>query len=100
VALQRVEPGGAASQISRARASLDDRGWAELRKACPGRPGNPEVDLKIAERLLSDSKLYSEAVGTGGPSPRLAHANQLPPAGAERSLTGPDGALSSGTRAP
>jgi carboxyl-terminal processing protease len=100
VALQRVGPGGAASQISRVRASLDDQGWAELRKACPARPGNPEVDLKIAERLLSDSKLYSEAVGAGGPPPRLAHANQSPTAAAERSLTGPDGALSSGTRVP
>jgi carboxyl-terminal processing protease len=98
-ALQRAGSGGGASQVSRVRASLDDKGWAELRKACPARPGNPEVDLKIAERLLSDTKLYSEAVGAVAP-PQLAHSDRPATTAAERSLTGADGALSSGTRAP
>jgi carboxyl-terminal processing protease len=98
-ALHRIEP-GAGPQVSRARASLDDRGWAELRKSCPGRPGSSEVDVKIAESVLSDPKLYSAAVDTFGSSPRLAQAGQSAAAIAERSLTGADSALSSKLRIP
>src|SRR5262249_50804803 len=99
-AMQRAEPGGNPAQISRVRASLDDRSWAELRKACPARSRSPEVDLKLAERVLADPKLYSAAVGTAGPAPRVAHAGQMPAPGAEPSLTGTEGALSSGARVP
>jgi carboxyl-terminal processing protease len=58
-ALQRV--GGSAS-TARSRAGLDEHGWAQLRQSCPGRETKPAVDLKVAERLLGDPQLYSQAL--------------------------------------
>ena len=58
LALQRV--GGAAGAVS--RRGLDDQGWARLRQSCPGRETKPAIDLKLAERLLSDPRLYSQAL--------------------------------------
>src|SRR4051794_792370 len=57
-ALQRV--GGAGATVS--RRGLDEQGWARLRQSCPGRETKPGVDLKLAERLLSDPRLYSQAL--------------------------------------
>ena len=44
------------------RASLDDAGWIELRHSCPPRLGDRPIDLAVAERLLADPVLYSQAV--------------------------------------
>jgi len=57
-ALQRV--GGAAVTVS--RRGLDEPGWARLRQSCPGRETKPGLDLKLAERLLADPRLYSQAL--------------------------------------
>jgi carboxyl-terminal processing protease len=71
--LQRVAataPG--AGPTLHARAGLDERGWSELRQACPSRHTSPAIDLQLAERVLSDPKLYSEALQALPASTRLA----------------------------
>lgn len=97
IALQRVAgPSAISSASPRARASLDDRAWSQLRHSCPARQGNHEIDIKVAERLLADPVLYSQAVHAITPSPNLASAPvpaALPPA--EPALTGAGGTLSS-----
>src|SRR5207302_9155428 len=60
VALQRSNV--AASPTLRSRASLDDSAWSQLRRSCPARQGDHEIDIKVAKRLLADPALYSQAV--------------------------------------
>jgi carboxyl-terminal processing protease len=57
---------------------------ARSRQSCPGRPTKPAVDLKIAERLLGDPRLYSQALQAAGRSASLAPG--MP--GAARSAAG------------
>ncbi len=57
---------------SRPRAGLDERGWTQLRQLCPPLRTRPQVDLKLAERLLADPKLYSEALHALPTATRLA----------------------------
>ena len=79
-ALQRaVAPAATAGILARPRASLDERGWVELRAACPPRLGRHAIDLQLAKRLISDPVLYSEAMRLITPAPHLA-ANPLSPA--------------------
>ena len=59
VALQRVGSGALAAV---SRRGLDEQGWAHLRQSCPGRETKPAIDLKLAERLLADPRLYSQAL--------------------------------------
>jgi carboxyl-terminal processing protease len=58
-ALQRV---GGAGPAAVSRRGLDEQGWARLRQSCPGRETKPAIDLKLAERLLADPRLYSQAL--------------------------------------
>jgi carboxyl-terminal processing protease len=92
VGLQRVnaeaQSGGPAL---RARANLNERGWAELRHACPGRRNRPAVDLSLAEHVLADPKLYAAAVHA---LPSEAHVARGGPDGAP-----PDPALTEANRA-
>ena len=88
-ALQRVAPG----QQAQARATLDEQGWARLRQSCPARHATPTADLKLAERLLGDPKLYAEALHVLPGSTRLA---ENAAAGAQAvALTPAGGGLSS-----
>jgi carboxyl-terminal processing protease len=101
-ALQRASAAGAGEGLITApRASLDERGWAELRASCPPRRGDHAVDAAVAERLLENPVLYSQAVHMIGPAPNLA-AKPVgsAPAISERALTGIDGALSSNEHNP
>jgi carboxyl-terminal processing protease len=83
------------------RASLDERGWTELRRSCPPRPGDRAVDMAVAERLLADPVLYSQAVQMIGPAPNLAAKSAGAATGVSgRALTGVDGSLSSGDHYP
>ena len=101
-ALQRARGASStAAVIDVARATLDEGGWSRLRQSCPAREGNHPIDLKVAERLLADPVLYSEALHVMTPTSNLA----AQPVGAAPSLAGPaltgaDGALSSGARNP
>jgi hypothetical protein len=81
----------------RARASLDENGWAALRRACPGRSGRPAIDVKLAEQVLADPKLYQASLHAIRAAGRLA-PGAVPAAGA--SLTQAGGALSSSLRTP
>ena len=44
------------------RPQLDDQGWRTLRASCTGQAREQDVDVKLAERLLSDSGLYQRAL--------------------------------------
>jgi len=86
-----------AASASRPRASLDDNAWRQLRQNCPARTEKPTLDLKIAERVLTDPTRYSEAVGAIHPTAPALHSGQTSPGGA---LTGSSHPLSSQTRIP
>ena len=60
--LQRVSVASPGGLPVRPRAALDERGWSELRRLCPGRRTRPAIDLRLAERVLVDPKLYGEAL--------------------------------------
>lgn len=100
IALRRGTTSSAVSAlVDHQRASLDEGGWSELRRSCPARQGEHEIDVKVAKRLLSDPVLYSEAVHALGGSPNLASAPisaATPPV--EPALTGARGSLSSSPR--
>jgi carboxyl-terminal processing protease len=102
IAIQRATTlSPAQPNATRARASLDETGWSQLRRSCPARQGDHEIDLKVAKRLLADPVLYSQAVHAITPGQNLASA---PVAAAtapiEPALTGASPALSSSPRNP
>jgi carboxyl-terminal processing protease len=66
--------GGLAAALARPRAKLDEAGWEKLRTLCPGQHEDHEIEVKTAERLLTDPVLY-------------AHALSLTPSGESRPLT-------------
>jgi len=72
IALQRTHP--VASSAPRPRASLDEVAWSQLRRSCPARQGDHEIDIKVAKRLLADPTLFSEAVHALSAAPKLAAA--------------------------
>lgn len=103
IALQRVNAVPPLAPVTpRPRASLDESAWSQLRRTCPARQGDHEVDLKVAKRLLADPVLYSQAVhAIAAATPNLAAvpvAAALAPTAP--ALTGDGGALSSGPRYP
>ena len=89
VGLQRAAVTASGGSGLRPRAGLDEAGWVELRRLCPPRRSSPELDVKLAERLLADPQLYGEALHA---LPATAQLAASPP---ERDLTGTGGALSS-----
>jgi len=84
LALQRTNAAG--SPTSRPRASLDEGDWSQLRRACPARQGDHEIDLKVAKRLLADPVLFNQAVHALSATPKLAAAPLTAPT--EPALTG------------
>ena len=95
--LQRIgsqNPG--AGLALRPRAALDEAGWAMLRRSCPPVHTRPAIDLKLAERILADPKLYSEAINALPVATRLAE--NAAGNGPEPALTAADRALSSSSR--
>jgi carboxyl-terminal processing protease len=64
-----VVPTVCTSDLADAEASVQTAlqrvGAVRSREACPGRPTKPAVDVKVAERLLSDPRLYSQALQSG-----------------------------------
>ncbi|MGH7046059.1 MAG: S41 family peptidase [Stellaceae bacterium] len=95
-ALERASGGAAPSPLTdRPRATLDDAGWLRLRASCPPRLGDRAIDLAVAERLLADPRLYSQAVHAIAGTASLAAQSRRPAAAANPTLTGETGALSS-----
>lgn len=100
IAMQRaVASSPAQPNATRARASLDENDWAQLRRSCPARPGDREIDVKVAKRLLSDPVLYSQAVHAIGAGPSVAAVPAVLPT-VEPALTAASPALSSSPRNP
>jgi carboxyl-terminal processing protease len=101
IAIQRAAASpAAASAATRARASLDENAWSQLRRSCPARPGDREIDVKIAKRLLADPVLYSQAVHAIGASPSVAAVPNAAAAPTVPALTAASPALSSSPRNP
>ncbi len=94
IGLQRVSAASVAGPPARPRAALDEPAWSELRGLCPARRTSPGIDLKLAERVLADPKLYREALNA---LPVATHLAERAPAGrrAEPALTDANRALSS-----
>jgi len=99
IALQRTN--AVASPATRPRASLDEGAWSQLRRSCPARQGDHEIDIKVAKRLLADPTLFNKAAHVLSAAPKLAAA---PPtattAPVEPALTGSGGSLLSDPRHP
>jgi carboxyl-terminal processing protease len=94
-ALQRASAAASPEPLAiTPRASLDEQDWAALRNSCPPRPGDRPVDVAVAEGLLADPVLYSQALHRIGPN-LAAKPVGIGPATSERALTGVEGALSS-----
>ena len=99
IALQRTNAVGSAA--ARPRASLDEGAWSQLRRSCPARQGDREIDIKVAKRLLADPTLFSQAVHALSAAPKLAAAPPMATtAPTEPALTGTGGSLLSGPRNP
>lgn len=97
IALQRAQaPAAPGFRAETPRAALDDAGWQALRESCPPNPASPEVDLAVAEKLLSDPALYATALRALPPATSLVRG--IPGAAAAPSLTRPGRALSSEAR--
>jgi carboxyl-terminal processing protease len=80
---------------SHPRASLTDAAWSTLRRSCPTEAANSPLDLKVAERLLSDPTRYAAALGALHPT---ASAALVSPG--EAALTAGGSGLSSPSRTP
>jgi len=95
--LREVSAVAVAARATRPRAALDEPAWSELRRLCPGRRTNPAIDLRLAEHVLADARLYSEALQA---LPATTQLGQGVPAGGrpEPGLTDLNRALSSGSR--
>jgi carboxyl-terminal processing protease len=99
VALQRTNV--LAPLTPRSRSSLDENAWSQLRRSCPARQGDHEIDLKVAKRLLADPVLYSQAVHAISTTSYLATAPvAAATAPAEPVLTGAGSPLFSDPRHP
>ncbi len=99
VALQRTNV--LAPLTPRSRASLDEAAWSQLRRSCPARQGDHEIDVKVAKRLLADPALYSQAVHAITATPHVAAAPIAAAAApVEPALTGAGGSLFSDPRHP
>ena len=83
------------ADASHPRASLSDAAWTALRESCPARTTSSPLDLKVAERVLSDPGRYAMALDAIHPAGNTA---QVPPGAA--ALTAGGSGLSSPPRSP
>jgi carboxyl-terminal processing protease len=101
IAIQRAAAAPVSPIAPRPRAALDESAWSQLRRSCPARQGDHEIDVKVAKRLLADPVLYSQAVHAIAANPSVAAAPVAAGAPtAEPALTGASPALSSTPRNP
>ena len=80
---------------SHPRVSLSDAAWSTLRQSCPAESTKSPLDVRVAERLLSDPTRYAAALGAIHPPTSAA----LVPSGAAALTAGGSG-LSSPSRTP
>ena len=102
IALRRAAATTATSVVApHPRASLDESSWSQLRRSCPARQGNHQIDVEVAKRLLADPVLYGQAVhAISGSSAVAAAPVAAAVTPAEPALTGAGGSLSSSPRNP
>jgi carboxyl-terminal processing protease len=101
IALQRAGAVSLSPLTPRPRSSLSEADWSQLRRSCPERLGDRAIDLTVAERLLADPDLFSQAVHVIAPAAKLA-AGTLGTIGTavRPDLTGNPPSLLSGSHAP
>jgi carboxyl-terminal processing protease len=99
-AIQRAGGSAISATASRPRVSLDENAWSQLRRSCPARQGEHEIDLKVAKRLLADPVLYSQAVHAVTPGLNVAAVPVAAVPAVDPILTGASPALFSGSRNP
>jgi carboxyl-terminal processing protease len=101
IALERAGSASLSPLTLRPRASLSEADWSQLRRSCPERLGDHAIDISVAERLLADPDLFSQAVRVITPTAKLAAgASGTAGPAAKPDLTGSRGSLLSGTHAP
>ena len=93
IGLQRVAAVSGAGLPPRPRAALDEPAWSELHRSCPRRGTSPAIDLKLAERVLANPKLYSEALLNLPAATPLAQSAPGPGRSAGRPEARPEPAL-------
>jgi carboxyl-terminal processing protease len=91
-----VDAGNA--DASHPRASLNDTAWTALRQSCPAQSTSPALDVKVAERVLSDPGRYTAALGAIHPAGVSSLSPQAPSGVA--ALTAKDARLSSTPHSP
>lgn len=96
IALSRAGSVAIAPLEPRPRATLSEADWSQLRRSCPERHGDHPIDLLVAEHLLADPQLFSQAVHVIARTSKLA-AGAMP---AGHGLTGGGGSLLSGAHIP
>jgi carboxyl-terminal processing protease len=96
IAIERAGAAAVSPLTPRPRATLSEADWRQLRRSCPERLGDHAIDMTVAERLLADPELFSQAVHVISRTPRVAAA-AMPPG---RRLTGITGSLLSGPHSP
>ncbi len=62
--------------LYQARAELDEAKWRRLRDACPGQREDHDIDVAVAEKVLTEPALYSRALRLmpAGTAPRAVTA--------------------------
>jgi carboxyl-terminal processing protease len=50
------------------KVALSEPAWVELRQSCPVNLGESPLDMKVAEKLLTQPELYARAMALGGSS--------------------------------
>jgi carboxyl-terminal processing protease len=61
--------------VRKARITLDEQGWSELRKTCPAETTENKLDLEVAKRLLNDGNLYARTLHPAPLLPTEARAH-------------------------
>jgi carboxyl-terminal processing protease len=97
IALERAGSVSLSPLMLRPRASLSEADWSQLRRSCPERLADHAIDMTVAERLLADPELFSQAVHVIGPTAKLAAgASGTAGSAVGSDLTGSPGSLLSG----
>jgi carboxyl-terminal processing protease len=95
IAVERAGSVAISPLTPRPRATLSEADWRQLRRSCPERSGDHAIDMTVAERLLADPELFSQAVHVIARTPRVAAV--MP---AQRGLTAITGSLLSRAHTP
>jgi carboxyl-terminal processing protease len=54
--------GALSVELGKSRAKLDDAAWQRLREMCPGQHDDHDIEVKTAQKLLTDPALYARVM--------------------------------------